>query len=88
MRLQPTVQRRGFRFGDASDRRRTLLGVMVLAFVLVGAHRAGIALAQRDTWREPGSICTIPKGAPHHIVIWSAGPDRIHGTADDIRCDR
>ena len=88
MRLAPAVRRRGFRLGDGSVRRRALVGLAFLALVLVGAHRAGIYLAERDTWRQPGSACTIPEGAPHHFVIWSAGPDHIHGTADDIRCDR
>lgn len=87
MTLAPVVRRRRFRFGNAEERRHILLGLAVLASVMVGARYLGVVLA-RDHWREPGSPCTIAPGAPHHIVIWSAGPDHIHGTADDIRCDR
>ena len=88
MSFGPAVRRRGFVVGNAGERRRVLIGSAVLGLVLVGAHYAGVALAEVDHWREPGSRCTIAPGAPHHIVIWSAGPDHIHGTADDIRCDR
>jgi hypothetical protein len=88
MRFAPVTRRRGFRFGDADGRRRVLLGLAVLSAVLIGAGYLGVALAEVDHWREPGSPCTIAPGAPHHFVIWSAGPDHIHGTADDIRCDR
>lgn len=87
MTFTSVVRRRGFRFGHADERRRVLVGLAVLASIMVGARCAGVALA-RDHWRDPGSLCTIAPGAPHHIVIWSAGPDHIHGTADDIRCDR
>ena len=87
MTFASVVRRRGFRFGNADERRRVLLGLAVFGSVLIGARYLGVALA-RDHWREPGSPCTIAPGAPHHIVIWSAGPDHIHGTADDIRCDR
>ena len=87
MSFAPVVRRRGFRFGDADTRRHMLLCLAVLGSVLAGARYLGVALA-RDHWREPGSPCTIAPGAQHHFVIWSAGPDHIHGTADDIRCDR
>jgi hypothetical protein len=87
MSLGPAVRRRGYSFGNAGERRGVLVGCAVLGLVLIGARLSGIQLA-RDRWREPGSACTIAPGAPHHIVIWSAGPDRVHGTADDIRCDR
>ena len=90
MSLAPAIRRRGFAVGAADERRRVLVGLTMLGLALIGAHLVGVALADlpRDHWREPGSPCTIAPGAPHHIVIWSAGPDRIHGTADDIRCDR
>lgn len=87
MSFAPVVRRRGFRFGDAHERRHLLLVLAVLGSVLIGARYLGVALARED-WRDPGSPCTVAPGAQQHFVIWSAGPDHIHGTADDIRCDR
>jgi hypothetical protein len=42
-----------------------------------------------DPWgRDYRFFCHARSAGPVHIVVWSAGPDRHHGNADDIRSDR
>jgi hypothetical protein len=42
-----------------------------------------------DPWgRDYRFYCVFQPGKPVHIVVWSAGQDRHHGSADDIRSDR
>jgi hypothetical protein len=42
-----------------------------------------------DPWgRDYRFNCVFAPGRPVRIVVWSAGEDRRHQTADDVRSDR
>jgi hypothetical protein len=42
-----------------------------------------------DPWgRDYRYFCITQPGRPARVLVWSAGPDRRHGTSDDIRSER
>jgi hypothetical protein len=67
---------------DAGRLTRGALVLLVLAaggWVTFSAARFGLR------WMERGSPIRIARDAPHqYAVVRSAGPDREHGTADDL----